>query len=65
MKIVYRQRRPVAFIALVFAGIVPEGKLRNRMEERRTLIRLFPLLAFGYYGAIILLSQRTLFGVQR
>lgn len=45
MKIVYRQRRPVAFIAIVLAGIVPESKLRNRMEERRTLIRLFPLLA--------------------
>lgn len=45
MKIVYRQRRPVAFIAIVLAGIVPEGKLRNRMEERRTLIRPFPLLA--------------------
>ena len=45
MRIVYRQRRPVAFIAIVLAGIVPEGKLRNRMEERRTLIRPFPLLA--------------------
>ena len=65
MKIVYRQRRPVAVVAIVLVGIVPEGKLRNRMEERRTLIRLFPLLAFGYYGAIMLLSQRMLFGVQR
>ena len=44
MKIVYRQRRPVAFIAIALAGIVPEGELRSRTEERQTLIRLLSLL---------------------
>ena len=44
MKIVYRQRRPLAFVAIALAGIVPEGESRNRTEGRQMLIRLFSLL---------------------
>ena len=57
MKIVYRQRRPLAFVAIALAGIVPEGESRNRMEERQMLIRLSSLLAvrllWSHHAAVV------------